>query len=77
MMFASCSALGVQLDKHTVGYLTYNAGAQSSMSTILEHSNEKQHFSLTCTLGIPHSFISASYTRKMADHELKLKLAAK
>lgn len=67
----------MQLDKHTVGYLTYNAGPQSSMSTILEHSNERQHISLTCTLGVPHSFLSASYTRKMLEQELKLKLAAK
>lgn len=76
-MFAPRAALGVQLDKHTVGYLTYNAGAHSSMSTILEHSSERQHVSLTLTLGVPHSFVSANYTRKMMEHELKLKLAAK
>lgn len=70
-------ALAVQLDKHTVGYLTYNAGLQSSISTVLEHSNEKQHLLVTCSIGIPHCFISASYTRKLIDYEMKLRLAAK
>ncbi|XP_055313601.1 dnaJ homolog subfamily C member 11 [Sitodiplosis mosellana] len=69
--------LAVQLDKHTVGYLTYNAGLQSSMSCVLERSTEKQHFLVTCSVGIPHSFISCSYTRKLIDYELKLRLAAK
>lgn len=69
--------LAVQLDKHTVGYLTYNAGLQSSMSCVLEHSTEKHHFLVTCSVGIPHSFISASYTKKLIDYELKLRLAAK
>lgn len=71
------SALAVQLDKHTVGYLTYNAGLQSSMSCVLEHSTDKQHVLITCSVGIPHSFISASYTKKLTDYELKLRLAAK
>lgn len=75
--FHHFAALAVQLDKHTVGYLTYNAGLQSSMSTVLEHNTEKQHFLMTCSIGIPHCFISASYTRKLVEHELKLRLAAK
>lgn len=76
-MVVSIQALAVQLDKHTVGYLTYNAGLQSSVSCVLEHSTEKQHVLLTCCVGIPHSFISASYMKKLADYELKLRLAAK
>lgn len=70
-------ALAVQLDKHTVGYLTYNAGLQSSMSTVLERNTEKYHLALTINIGIPHCYLSASYTRKFIEHELKLKLAAK
>ncbi|XP_031640868.1 dnaJ homolog subfamily C member 11 [Contarinia nasturtii] len=69
--------LAVQLDKHTVGFLTYNAGIQSSVSCVLEHSTEKQHMLVTCSVGIPHSFISASYTKKLIDYELKLRLAGK
>lgn len=77
IIFSCFTALAVQLDKHTVGYLTYNAGLQSSMSTVLEHNTEKQNFLMTCSIGIPHCFISASYTRKLIEHELKLRLAAK
>lgn len=47
------------------------------MSTVLEHSTEKQHFVLTCSIGIPHCFVSASYMRKLVEHELKLRLSAK
>lgn len=72
-----CLALAVQLDKHTVGYFTYSAGLQSAVSTVLEHSTEKQHLLVTCSVGIPHSFISCSYTRKFIDYEMKLRLAAK
>lgn len=71
------AALGVQLDKHTVGYLTYTAGVQSSMSTVLEYNTEKQHFVLTCTIGIPHCFVSASYMRRLKEQELKVKISGK
>lgn len=71
------TALGVQLDKHTVGYLTYTVGVQPAMSTSIEHNTEKQHLLVNCTLGIPHSFLSFSYTRKLVDQELKIKLAGK
>ncbi|KAG4070024.1 hypothetical protein HA402_013684 [Bradysia odoriphaga] len=69
--------LGVQLDKHTVGYLTYTTGVQSSMSTVLEYNTEKQHFVLTCTIGVPHCFVSASYMRRLKEQELKVKVSGK
>nr|XP_019548532.2 LOW QUALITY PROTEIN: dnaJ homolog subfamily C member 11 [Aedes albopictus] len=69
--------LAIQLDKHTVGYLTYNAGLQSSMSTTIEHSTEKYHYNLSATLGIPHCYLTASYTRKLVEQELKLRVALK
>lgn len=70
-------ALAVQLDKHTVGYLTYNAGIQSSMSTVIEHNSENHHITATCTIGIPHCYVSASYIRRLTDYEMKLKLSGK
>lgn len=70
-------AFAVQLDKHTVGYLTYTAGMQTSMSTSVEHNSENQHAIVTLQLGIPHSFVSASYTRKLMEQEMKVRLAAK
>lgn len=69
--------LAVQLDKHTVGYLTYNTGLQSSMSTVVEHNTDKHYWNATVLIGIPHCYLSASYTKKMAEHELKLRLAGK
>ncbi|XP_058838201.1 dnaJ homolog subfamily C member 11 [Topomyia yanbarensis] len=69
--------LAIQLDKHTVGYLTYNAGLQSSMSTTIEHNTDKYHYNLSATLGIPHCYLTASYTRKLVEQELKLRVALK
>ncbi|CAO1402064.1 unnamed protein product [Diamesa tonsa] len=70
--------LAIQLDRHTVGYLTYSAaGVQTSMSTIIEHNTEKNYVNLTFSLGVPHSYISCNYIRRFVDHELKLKLAGK
>ncbi|XP_055596090.1 dnaJ homolog subfamily C member 11 [Uranotaenia lowii] len=69
--------LAIQLDKHTVGYLTYNAGLQSSMTTTVEHNTEHYHCNFSATLGIPHCYIAASYTRKLIEQELKLKIALK
>lgn len=71
------TSLGVQLDKHTVGYLTYNGGMQSSMSTVLEHNTDKHAINATVLIGIPHCYLSASYTRKLFENDLKLKLAGK
>ena len=69
--------MAIQLDKHTVGYMTYNAGIQSSLSTVIEHNTEKHHCNLSITLGVPHCYLSASYTRKFLDQELKLRVAGK
>lgn len=69
--------LAIQLDKHTVGYLTYNAGLQSSMTTTVEHNTDRYHYNVSATLGIPHCYITASYTRKLVEQQLKLRVALK
>uniref|UniRef100_A0A182JRE3 J domain-containing protein n=1 Tax=Anopheles christyi TaxID=43041 RepID=A0A182JRE3_9DIPT len=69
--------MAIQLDRNTLGYLTYNAGLQNSMSTVVERNTEKYHCNLTVTLGIPHCYIAASYTRKFLEQGLKLRLALK
>ncbi|XP_033154567.1 dnaJ homolog subfamily C member 11 [Drosophila mauritiana] len=71
------STLAVQLDKHTMGSLTLNAGPQSSMSTQIDHSKETYSLSSSLVIGTPHIYFGLSYTRKMMENELKLKLAAK
>ena len=67
--------LAVQLDKHTVGYLTYNFG--QSMTTIIEHTDEKNLWSASAVIGMPHCYIAASYTRKLLEREMKLKVAGR
>lgn len=69
--------LAIQLDKHTVGYLTYNAGLQSSMTTTIEHNTDRYNYNLSATLGIPHCYITASYTRKLVEQQIKLRVALK
>ncbi|XP_011202120.2 dnaJ homolog subfamily C member 11 [Bactrocera dorsalis] len=71
------SALAVQLDKHTMGSLTLNVSNQSSMTTQIDSSTEKHAWTTSFVIGFPHIYLSAAYTRKMIENELKLKLAAK
>lgn len=71
-------SLAIQLDKHTVGYLTYTAaGMSSSLSTVIERNNEKNYVNLTFSLGLPHSFIACNYIRRITQHEMKMKLSGK
>jgi DnaJ homolog subfamily C member 11 len=71
-------SLAVQLDKHTVGYLTYSAaGMSSSLATVIERNTEKNYVNLTFSLGLPHSFIGCNYIRRMIDYEAKLKLSGR
>lgn len=77
MIPALFSTLAVQLDKHTMGSLTLNAGPQSSMSTQIDHSKEEYSLSSSFVIGTPHMYFGLSYTRKLMENEMKLKLAAK
>lgn len=71
-------SLAIQLDKHTVGYLTYTAaGMSSSLATVIERNNEKNYVNMTFSLGLPHSFISCNYIRRFIEHETKMKLSGK
>jgi DnaJ family protein C protein 11 len=71
-------SLAIQLDKHTVGYLTYSvAGLQTSLATVIERNNEKNYVNLTFLLGLPHSYISCNYIRRLIEYETKLKLSGR
>lgn len=75
---ALVGTFAVQLDKHTVGYLTYTAaGVQSSLSTIIERNTEKNYINLTFSLGLPHSYVSCNYIRRLIEQEAKLKLSGR
>ncbi|XP_046423389.1 dnaJ homolog subfamily C member 11 isoform X1 [Neodiprion pinetum] len=65
--------LAMQLDKHAVGYLTYRAGIQSAMSTMIVRDTSMSHTSFTMQFGMVHSYISLSYTYKMEERQLKLR----
>jgi DnaJ family protein C protein 11 len=71
------STLAMQIDKHSVGYLTYHGGIRSMVSTSIVRDTEFNHYNLSIQVGLPHSYISLNYTRKMLNQELKLKLSVK
>ncbi|XP_039763790.1 dnaJ homolog subfamily C member 11 [Pararge aegeria] len=73
------STMALQLDAHSVGYLTYRAGGQagSSMTSTYVRDSEKHHLNAAVQIGNPHSFISFNIMRKMPQHDMKLRLALK
>ncbi|XP_025829928.1 dnaJ homolog subfamily C member 11 [Agrilus planipennis] len=71
------STLAMQIDKHSVGYFTYNTGYKSSVSTSVIRDTETGLYNFSVQVGLPHSYISFSYTRKMLNHELRLRVAFK
>ncbi|PSN53871.1 hypothetical protein C0J52_02423 [Blattella germanica] len=66
-------SLATQLDKHTVGYLTYRMGGQSSMSTVIVRDTATSHMAFSIQFGIPHSYLSLSYVHKFEEEKLKLR----
>nr|CAG4644654.1 EOG090X03AJ [Leptodora kindtii] len=71
------STLAHQLDKNTVGYLTYKAGGQSSMSTMVVRDTDRNNTQVNFVLGIPHSYLSLSYAYKFEKLEGRLRAAVK
>ncbi|CAG9558842.1 unnamed protein product [Danaus chrysippus] len=73
------STMALQLDAHSVGYLTYRAGsgAGSSLTSTYVRDSQRHHVSASVQLGSPHSFVSLHLVRKLTDHDLKLRLAFK
>ncbi|VVC94340.1 unnamed protein product [Leptidea sinapis] len=73
------TTMALQLDAHSVGYLTYRAGGQggSSMTSTYVRDSEKYHLNSAVQIGNPHSFISFNIMRKVPQHDMKLRLALK
>ncbi|XP_050360997.1 dnaJ homolog subfamily C member 11 [Nymphalis io] len=73
------STMALQLDAHSVGYLTYRAGGQSgsSMTSTYVRDTEKYHINTAVQIGNPHSVISFNFMKKLPQHDLKLRLALK
>ncbi|XP_047502037.1 dnaJ homolog subfamily C member 11-like isoform X1 [Penaeus chinensis] len=66
-----------QLDKHTVGYLTWKAGMQSGMNTMIIRDTASHHIVFSAYIGIPHTYAALSFTHKMPDNDAKVKLTGK
>nr|CAG4646907.1 EOG090X03AJ [Megafenestra aurita]SVE92290.1 EOG090X03AJ [Megafenestra aurita] len=71
------STLAHQLDKNTVGYLTYKASGPSSMSTMIVKDTNRYRTQANIVLGIPHSYFTISYCHKLEKHEGRLRGAIK
>ncbi|XP_012226149.1 dnaJ homolog subfamily C member 11 isoform X1 [Linepithema humile] len=69
--------LAMQLDKHTVGYLTYRAGIQGAMSTMIVRDTSRSYTAFSLHFGLVHSFVSLNYTYKMEEKQLKLRGSVK
>lgn len=67
----------MQLDKHTVGYLTYRAGIQNAMSTMIVRDTSRSYTAFSIHFGLIHSFVSLNYTYKMEEKQLKLRGSVK
>lgn len=71
------SALGMPLDRYTQGYITWNVGFASSMTTMIVRDTDKSHSSIVFSLGLTSSFMSASQTWKINKADLKLRVYCK
>nr|CAG4640722.1 EOG090X03AJ [Eulimnadia texana] len=70
---ALMSGMGYQMNKSTMGYLSYKAGGQSSMSTTLVCDSPHSNVQTSLVLGIPHSYFSLTYVHKFEKHEGRLR----
>ncbi|GLV37777.1 uncharacterized protein CBL_06521 [Carabus blaptoides fortunei] len=71
------STLAMQIDKYSVGYFSYRGGMQSLLSTSVVRDTEFGHYNFSLQFGLPHSYASLSYAKKMLKQELKLRIAFK
>lgn len=63
----------MQLDKHTVGYLTYKGGLQNGMTTMVVRETPQSYTAFTIQFGYVNTFASLSYTFKMPEKKMKLR----
>ncbi|OXU26015.1 hypothetical protein TSAR_010719 [Trichomalopsis sarcophagae] len=65
--------LVMQLDTHTIGYLTYRVGIQSGMNTTIVRSTPHAYTAFSIEFALLRSFVSLSYTHKLEERQLELK----
>ncbi|XP_071944349.1 dnaJ homolog subfamily C member 11-like [Antedon mediterranea] len=66
-----------QLDKHTIGYVTWKWGMQSAMTSMLIRDTRESRLVCQLQLGIPSTFASVNLVKKFEIDEAKLSVSAK
>ncbi|KAK0166629.1 hypothetical protein PV327_004121 [Microctonus hyperodae] len=66
-------SLGLQLDKYTVGYLTYKGGLQNAMTTMIVRETPESYTAFSIQFGFINTFVSLSCTYKMPEKRMKLR----
>ena len=66
-----------QFSKNFVGYISWKAGGDSSLSTVVVYENQLCRVNSSISFGIRNSYISSSYTHKFQMHDGRVKLGVK
>lgn len=72
-----CSAIGMPLERHTQGYMTWNVGLSSAMTTMIVRNTDKSYTGAVFSLGVSSSFVSMNHTWKINKEDLKLRIYCK
>ncbi|XP_041377966.1 dnaJ homolog subfamily C member 11-like [Gigantopelta aegis] len=72
---STSTMLAYQFDRNFQGRLTWNAGIPSALSSVLVFDNQDHHAVIAVQLGKSSTFLSMSYTRKLQEHEAKMRAA--
>ncbi|KAJ8687569.1 hypothetical protein QAD02_023363 [Eretmocerus hayati] len=65
--------LSMQLDTHTIGYMTYRHGIGKGLNTTIVRSTPYSYTALSLELALLKSYISLSYVHKMEERRLDLR----
>lgn len=65
------------LDRHTQGYITWNAGLVSAMTTMIVRDTDQSRTGFVISLGVSSSFMSVNHTWKINKEDLKLRIYCK
>ena len=65
------------LDRHTQGYMTWNLGLFSAMTTMIVRDTDRSHTGIVFSLGLSSSFASVNHTWKINKEDLKLRIYCK
>ena len=71
------SVLTRQFSKNFIGYMSWKAGGDSSLATVVVYENSLCRVNSSVSFGIRHSFISGSYTHKFKERDARIKVGLK